>query len=73
MAVSLAFSNLAFQFSNVKVVQNPVCFGLAPTKLPFLCKERRRYAYFQTLLPLFRCSCNEVLSYIIFFELFYGL
>ncbi|KAJ6433124.1 hypothetical protein OIU84_020203 [Salix udensis] len=49
MAVSLAFSNLAFQFSNVKVVQNPVCFGLAPTKLPFLCKERRRLSSSRTV------------------------
>ncbi|KAJ6311253.1 hypothetical protein OIU77_013094 [Salix suchowensis] len=43
------FSNLAFQFSNVKVVQNPVCFGLAPTKLPFLCKERRRLSSSRTV------------------------
>jgi hypothetical protein len=60
MAVSLAFASLPFQFSNVKVVENPLCFGLAPTQLPFLCKERRRYAYFQTLFPLFRCLCSNV-------------
>ncbi|KAG6760569.1 hypothetical protein POTOM_037092 [Populus tomentosa] len=50
MAVSLAFSNLAFQFNNVKVVENPLCFGLAPTQLPYLCKERRRLPSSRTII-----------------------
>ncbi|XP_011046496.1 PREDICTED: uncharacterized protein DS12 from 2D-PAGE of leaf, chloroplastic-like isoform X1 [Populus euphratica] len=49
MAVSLAFANLAFQF-NVKVVENPMCFGLAPTQLPYLCKERRRLPFSRTII-----------------------
>jgi hypothetical protein len=72
MAVSLAFANLAFQFNNVKVGENPLCFGLAPTQLPYLCKERRRYAYFQTLFPLFKFSCNKVLGNIyIYIDIYY--
>ncbi|MBF6271731.1 hypothetical protein IU460_29170 [Nocardia farcinica] len=50
MAVSLAFSNLAFQFNNVKVVEYPLCFGLAPTQLPYLCKERRRLPSSRTII-----------------------
>ncbi|XP_061973730.1 ACT domain-containing protein ACR11-like isoform X1 [Populus nigra] len=50
MAVSLAFANLAFQFNNVKVVENPLCFGLAPTQLPYLCKERRRLPSSRTII-----------------------
>lgn len=42
MATAISFANLAFQFSNVKVVENHCSAGLSARQLRFLCKGRRR-------------------------------
>jgi len=51
MAVPMSFANLPFQFSNVKVVENPMCFGQITTQVRFLCNEKRLSCSRTVIIP----------------------